>query len=316
MTPSPSRPSRIPLFEPGARMEMFRWLEKQTAIQGDVLSRASLLKGFVFGTNRIPTLHPAGRGIWKPKQLDVALSLTTTLNSPYSDRIEEERLLYSYQGTDPGASDNRAVRRALQESVPLAYFHAVERGWYFAAWPMFVVSDNPANLRFAVQAEPAGLSLEGASISGSMEGAMITGSSPRRAYGTAQVRIRIHQRSFRERVLAAYKSRCAMCNLTHRELLDAAHIVPDSEGGEPCVTNGLSLCKIHHAAFDARILGVHPTEHRIAVREDVLDEVDGPMLRHGIQGLNGQKIWLPRSAKNRPAPEALTRQWDRFVDAS
>ena len=43
--------------------------------------------------------------------------------------------------------------------------------------------------------------------------------------------------------------RCALCRLRHQELLDAAHITPDSEAeGEPLVSNGVVLCKLHHAA--------------------------------------------------------------------
>lgn len=41
-------------------------------------------------------------------------------------------------------------------------------------------------------------------------------------------------------------------------LLDAAHIVSDGHEtlGQPIVPNGLPLSKIHHAAFDAHLLGV------------------------------------------------------------
>ncbi len=49
-----------------------------------------------------------------------------------------------------------------------------------------------------------------------------------------------------------------MCRLKHVDLLDAAHILSDSDGGQPVVTNGLSLCKIHHAAYDRGIVGVRP----------------------------------------------------------
>ena len=64
-----------------------------------------------------------------------------------------------------------------------------------------------------------------------------------------EVRRRIHQRAFRERVLVAYGGKCAFCTLGYRELLDAAHIIPDSElRGEPVVSNGMSLCRLHHAA--------------------------------------------------------------------
>jgi len=294
---------------------MFLWLEQQVATHGDVLNRSLLARGFELSGDLIPALHPAGRGIWKPKGLETALSLTTALGSPYSDHFDGDRLAYSYQGTNPHSSDNRAVRRAMEGGTPLAYFHAVERGWYFAAWPLFVVGDEPGQLRFWAQMEPGGMLVGGASMSGSMEGAMITGDGPRRSYGTSQVKVRIHQRGFRERVLQAYQSRCAMCRLKHRELLDAAHIIPDSEGGEPVVSNGLALCKIHHAAFDRRVIGINPDGLRIEVREDVLKEVDGPMLRHGIQDMNGQKLWVPRSADKKPDPKAIALQWSRFGEA-
>ncbi len=39
-----------------------------------------------------------------------------------------------------------------------------------------------------------------------------------------------------------------------------------------CVSCGMSLCRLHHAAFDWLILGVHP-DHVIHVRRDVLEVV-------------------------------------------
>ena len=38
--------------------------------------------------------------------------------------------------------------------------------------------------------------------------------------------------------------------------------------------NVLSLCKIHHAAYDKNILGISP-DYQVKVRIDILDEVDG-----------------------------------------
>lgn len=47
----------------------------------------------------------------------------------------------------------------------------------------------------------------------------------------------------------------------------AAHIIPDrEEGGEPPVTNGLALCKLHHTAFDAFFLSIRPDRERLEVR--------------------------------------------------
>ncbi len=57
-------------------------------------------------------------------------------------------------------------------------------------------------------------------------------------------------------ILDAYSDNCTVCHIEHTELLDAARIIPD---GEPVVPNGLSLCKIHHAAFDSNLLGINYT---------------------------------------------------------
>ena len=107
---------------------------------------------------------------------------------------------------------------------------------------------------------------------------------------TREVQQRIHQREFRERVLEAYRRTCAVCQLKRQELLDAAHIISDAQTqGIPSATKGIALSKLHHSALDANILGIRP-DYTIHIREDVLREVDGPMLIHGLQGWNGMKL--------------------------
>lgn len=99
-----------------------------------------------------------------------------------------------------------------------------------------------------------------------------------RRYVMAESKRRLHQPVFRATVMRAYETRCAVCSLAHGQLLDAAHIVPDSdEAGIPTVRNGLAMCKIHHAAYDAHIMGVSP-DYVVKIRADLLDEIDGPML--------------------------------------
>ncbi len=103
-----------------------------------------------------------------------------------------------------------------------------------------------------------------------------------------------------------------MCRLRHTVLLDAAHILPDSDPrGRATVTNGLSLCKIHHGAFDTGILGVDP-DYRIHLRQDVLDEHDGPMLLHGLQEIHGSAIETPRDKAKRPNRDFLAERFERF----
>jgi hypothetical protein len=101
----------------------------------------------------------------------------------------------------------------------------------------------------------------------------------RREYAERTVRQRLHQPIFRRQVLAAYRTQCALCRLRHGELLDAAHVKEDSDGGEPVVPNGIAMCAIHHRAFDSFVLGVRP-DYVIEVRRDVLGEADSRTLRY------------------------------------
>jgi hypothetical protein len=80
----------------------------------------------------------------------------------------------------------------------------------------------------------------------------------------------------------------------------------------PIVSNGISLCKIHHAAFDSFILGISP-DYKLTVREDILHEVDGPMLKHGIQGINNRKIILPRKPAQWPDQARLDYRYQQFL---
>ena len=100
------------------------------------------------------------------------------------------------------------------------------------------------------------------------------------------------------------------------ELLEAAHILPDGHPqGEPVIPNGLALCKLHHAAFDAYIIGVTP-DLEVKVRLDVLEEIDGPMLQHGLQGFQDRRIHVPRADYHKPNRDFLAERFELFRKAS
>lgn len=292
------------------RLAAFDWLDQQIRIHGDVLPRKLLLEGFELYGQHVPLLSPA-QGIFKPRVLaEIPLSITTTTKGPYNDRIGPDGLLlYSYRGTDPNHRDNVGLVKAMQAGAPLIYFHGVMPGRYFVERPVFIVGADPASLSFKVELkEPAFMEIYA-------EKEVIIGESDieQRRYITSTFRQRLHQTTFRERVLAAYKEQCALCKLKHVELLDAAHIIPDSaEGGEPTVSNGLSLCKLHHAAFDSFFLGIRP-DYVIQVRSDVLREEDGPMLLHGLQDIHEKRIILPRSRAQYPSHENLEIRYEEFL---
>jgi putative restriction endonuclease len=293
------------------RIKAFDWLADQVDVHGDVLPRKLLQEGFDFQGQRVPLISP--QGIFKPRIMDLPLSITTSPASPYGDAFSEEGFLYyRYRGTDPNHRDNVGLRQAFERNRPLVYLHGILPGRYLPAWPVYVVGDDPAALTFKVamddMASVAAWSESSYSVNEATEA--------RRAYITTTMRQRLHQRTFRERVLDAYRSQCAFCRLRHRELLDAAHIVPDHvPEGEPVVRNGLALCKLHHAAYDRFMIGVSP-DYIIRVRGDILEEEDGPVLLHGLQGLEKQKLLLPRSRGDWPSPEFLDWRYGRFLKAA
>jgi len=304
----------MPTPEPGSiqydtrvRTAAFEWLAEQVAIYGEVLPWRVIARGFDLDGRRVPLVSQ--QGIFKPAVLaEVPLSIRTSAEGPYDDSLAPGNLLrYRYRGTDPREPDNVRLRQAMARRTPLIYFHGITPGRYLAAWPVFVVADDPGGLTFTVAIDDVAYSGLGASDEVA---------EPRREYITTTFRRRLHQQAFRERVLKAYRSQCALCRLRHVELLDAAHIVPDAEPeGEPVVRNGLALCKLHHAAFDKLFLAVRP-DYIVEVRRDLMAESDGPMLLHGLQGLNKQRIQLPRDAGQLPDRDHLAWRYERFKAAS
>ncbi|WP_267898115.1 HNH endonuclease [Spongiactinospora gelatinilytica] len=89
--------------------------------------------------------------------------------------------------------------------------------------------------------------------------------------------------------------------------------MPDSEDrGVAAVSNGLSLCKIHHAAYDQHLIGIR-SDYVIEVRPDILHEVDGPMLKHGIQEMHGGTLNLPPRRADHPSRHLLEERYKRFI---
>lgn len=282
----------------------FEWLREQSEMHGDVFSWQRLGEGFPFQGERIPLVSP--QGIFKPRQLDVPLSIRTSAGGPYDDAFNsEDLLLYRYRGTDPKHPDNQGLRQAWFDNKPLVYFHQLVPGKYLAVWPVFIIRDDPSSLTFTVAADDY-------YALGESDQVIAEDATPRRRYVTSTVRRRLHQRGFRERVLHAYRRQCALCRLKHSELLDAAHIIPDVEPkGVPEIRNGISMCKLHHAAFDSFVLGITP-DYEVKIRQDVLEEIDGPMLRHGLQEMHGRRLILPRQEAVRPDRELLDLRYARF----
>ena len=290
------------------RAAAFDHLTRLVAASPDGSVRSRDVNAFEFEGRRMPLVVQTG--IWKPAALDAALSIRTTFTPPsqlppYVDDLGLDGLIrYKYRGTDPEHSDNRALRTAMARQLPLAYFVGIGKGVYVAQVPAWPVWEDQERGEFAVAVD------EGQRLLDRRASAQL--SATQRAYVERLTKLRLHQPVFRARVLRAYAEICAMCGLRHPELLDAAHILPDGHPlGLPVVPNGLSLCKIHHAAYDRNILAVRP-DLGLEVRGDVLAETDGPMLRHGLQDLQGRRLTVPRAIDAQPDRDRLAERYELF----
>jgi putative restriction endonuclease len=296
------------------RAAAFKFLEQQTDLHGEVVSREVLAKGFTYEGHRVPLLGP--QGIFKPAIVpEIPLSITTVpviegRERPYDDGMDEGGMLrYRYRGTDPAHRDNVGLRLAMSRKTPLIYLFGVVQGKYMPHWPVFIVGDDPKALSFTVAMDDRRV------LSVSDQAIMDVGEDGRRSYVTRLTKQRMHQQLFRQRVLRAYREQCTICSLRHEELLDAAHILPDGHPlGAPVVSNGLALCKLHHAAFDNNVLGIRP-DLTVEIRLDVLKEVDGPMLKHGLQGFQDARLVVPRNASLQPKQEFLEERYQIFRKA-
>jgi putative restriction endonuclease len=276
----------------------------------DLVPIERLREGFQFDGQRI-SYGSFQKGIHRARAQrgQAALTLTTSFNDPYADKFDEAgaRFTYAYRAGSIDQADNRALRAAYELQTPLVYFRALGPGLYLVVAPMFVTADDPRAR--TVVLEP------GLPVQDMQPGGLVSGPDVR-AYATREARYRLHQQRFKLDVMRAYRHRCAICSLRERELVQAAHIVPDTDPeGIAAVVNGLALCAIHHLAFDRNLLGVDPTGV-IHIADRLLKEIDGPMLRTGLQGFHGAQIGLPRSPGDRPDPVRLETRFERFVRAA
>ena len=283
----------------------------------DHLTATELKPGFVFDGERIPLINPR-RGIFKPQQMRFLLSIKTVFPKPggkvwYDDQREvhrqifdgEETVDYAFMGQDPEAADNRWLREAFENQVPIIYFLGIAPGRYQADASGLHCGLGRRRLKARVA-----FGLPDQEALAPPENAL------ERRYALRVVKQRLHQASFREAVIAAYNGRCALSGLPESLLLDAAHIVADKDEqfGQPVVPNGIPLSKIHHAAFDAHLIGIDP-DYRLHVSDRLLGQNDGPMLE-ALKRLNGGTIHLPNRIKDNPDRDRLALRFERFKAAA
>jgi putative restriction endonuclease len=191
----------------------------------------------------------------------------------------------------------------MRDQSPLIWLYGIRPGVFNAISPVFLTAEEPDEDQFVLALTEEQRRVQPGSPVESLL----------RRYLIAETKRRLHQPVFASQVMLAYETKCAVCTLAHRELLDAAHIVPDNHPlGLPVVANGLALCKIHHAAYDRNILGIRP-DYVVEIHSRLLTEIDGPMLTYGLQGHHGERLrQIPRTRIERPDPDRLAQRYLEF----
>jgi putative restriction endonuclease len=273
----------------------------------DVPYAGALANRFPFRGRRVPFLNYQ-KGIYRAavQTGPAALSIQTSAKSPYGDQAIDDGFLYAYRDGAIDQPDNRALRAAHDLQVPIVYFWATSPGWYKPIFPAYVSEDDPVARMVVVTPgtergpvdEPEPVALD---------------DPIERRYVVRETKVRVHQARFRRRVVPAYSSQCAICRLKELRLLDAAHILRDVlEAGEPTIQNGLSLCAIHHRAFDQNLVGVSP-DYVVHVSRRLLEDEDGPMLDL-LKGFHELPLVVPKRVAHRPDAERLDARFARFLE--
>ena len=105
------------------------------------------------------------------------------------------------------------------------------------------------------------------------------------------------QSSFRQQLLAAYDSQCAITGFDAEQALEAAHIYPYKGEETNRVWNGLLLRADIHTLFDLYLITVHSETKIVYIAPELKNT--------SYQQLNGREIKLPKDINLRPRKELL-----------
>jgi putative restriction endonuclease len=238
---------------------------------GDSIPESELAKGLPYRGDVVLLKGP--QGIFKPRQLtDGPLTIMSTLGSRYEDELLDEANTLRYDYAPPSREhENVGLKKLMAAGTPVILLKQVKpkpRPEYMVVAPLYVEAFDDRMRQFTLSTR-ADIGPRTDTQAG------IVLREIERAYGEATVQTRLHQAYFRRDVLSVYRNRCCVCELRVRPLLQGAHIVPDSHaGGVPTVQNGLSLCGLHHAAYDRSIIRIR-SDYTVAVEGEWIETGDG-----------------------------------------
>lgn len=271
-------------------------------VAGNVYTREDLKALFGFTDATI------NNGVFHPKGYNSVFLFVTEKKTP--DRTQFLDLLngdtLQWQGQTMGRTDHKIIGHQ-QDGVELLLFYRREKYEHPNAAFRFEGSfdyvshsgGNPTSFILRRAQNPA---LQDAQDRAEQEGAFDpTSAQDARQRTMAAIVRRQGQAAFRQALMTAYGSRCAITDCDVPEALEAAHIFPFKGDHTNHVTNGLLLRADLHTLFD---LGL------IAIDAATMTVITASKLEATHYGaLNGKSLRAPEKVADHPSGEALA--WHR-----
>lgn len=282
-----------------------------------------------------PDVHLSSRpkGIFKPRDLEYALSIRINLGSPYPDGDvydrEDGTWYFAYHQENPDASQrdheytNLGLIRCIEDKVPVGVLRervlttdnknkyevlgiAVPTGWTEGYFTFEGVRTDMFWAATATTVDVLVADAEDVIESEEAEEPPADDYDARRRVAR-QIVARRGQKAFRKSLLDAYGGMCAVTGTAVEAVLEAAHIRPYRGPASNVVPNGLLLRADIHTLFDLALLGVNPDDRTVAISKTLAAtpyaDLDGHPLHEPVHG--------PHAASS----EALASAWSYYESA-
>ena len=287
-------------------------LARLAQIYRDAVPWREMVKGFPFRGDRILFANRAV-GIFKPRQMDRVLSIRTVVpragrGVQYSDQGPDGggngMWVYDMRDLDPGHYQNQWLKTAWMEGLPLVYLRGLAPAVYLPQFPVYVMDWDAGAGQVRLV-----LGLECRASQDLLQADAFGG--PLAAYTYRRMEDRVSKARFRIDVLEAYRETCAFSGLSQLQLVDAVPIVSGANEGNVDVTEGMCMSRLHHAAFNANLLGIDP-DGRIHVSGQLDARGARDPFARNLMSLAGNRIEVPRAPEFQPNRDLLAVRFEQF----
>lgn len=273
------------------------------------------------------------KGIYKPGDLEYALSIRINLDSSYTDGEPVPTpgggwvLRYHQENADPAERDtmftNRGLMQCITDQVPVGVLRerapAGRRSQYDVLglampvrWSDGYFLFESLNPKAAPILDPESDVLEATASAEMDQEAAADSGVPEDDYDARlrafrQIVARRGQSGFRAALIQAYQGRCAITACDALAALEGAHLRPYRGPKSNDVTNGLLLRADIHTLFDLRLLAADPESKHVVISKSLAGTQ--------YEALSTRQLADPTAAWQRPSQETLKVVWRAFREA-